>query len=262
MHMNINKHVRAFLDQMEPISLAEMDHVKLMRRRDTKYVFSIAKLPHVLNEVQHNYRVLSVDGHLAHPYSTMYYDTEGYDMYHNHHGKRLNRYKVRMREYVVSGLTFLEVKFKNNKGETVKKRINPVDTTTLSEMDSASFLAQNSPYTHTDIVPALQNSFNRITLVNKHFPERVTIDMDLAFEDVESHKVKHMPGLCIIEVKRDLSSGFTDMALALRKHRIKPMGFSKYCMGTAMTNTEVRNNLFKGTIRHVSKLNKEQHIHS
>ncbi len=257
MNTNISSQINSLIQEMEPISLGEMDHVKLMRRRDTKYVFSIQKLPQVLQSIQSQYRVLTVDGHRAHPYSTMYYDTPGYDMYHNHHGKRLNRYKIRMREYVVSGLTFLEIKFKNNKGETVKKRINPHDPVELGDIHSDSFLQQNSPYSSYEIEPALHNSFDRITLVNKHNPERVTIDTNLRFEVVDGEQTKQMKGICIVEVKRDLTSQMSDMVLALRKARIQPMGFSKYCMGTAMINSEVRRNLFKGSIRYVNKLNNQ-----
>ena len=38
---------------------------------------------------------------------------------------RVNRHKIRFREYVDSGLVFLEVKCKNNKGKTIKKRGRP-----------------------------------------------------------------------------------------------------------------------------------------
>ena len=39
----------------------------------------------------------------------------------DHHNRRVNRNKIRFREYVGSNLTFLEVKTKNNKGKTIKK---------------------------------------------------------------------------------------------------------------------------------------------
>ena len=44
-------------------------------------------------------------------------------MYLIHHDRHLVRDKVRVRTYVDSHLTFCEVKHKNNKGRTKKKRI-------------------------------------------------------------------------------------------------------------------------------------------
>ena len=44
-------------------------------------------------------------------------------MYLAHQNGRVIREKIRVRTYVSSGLTFLEVKNKNNKGRTDKKRI-------------------------------------------------------------------------------------------------------------------------------------------
>ena len=43
-------------------------------------------------------------------------------MFHNHHNGKLNRYKIRFRDYINTKNSFLEVKFKTNKGETIKSR--------------------------------------------------------------------------------------------------------------------------------------------
>ena len=62
------------------------------------------------------------DGKLIHDYKSLYYDTEDWKFYLDHHNGRVNRNKIRFREYVGSKLTFLEIKLKNNKGKTIKKR--------------------------------------------------------------------------------------------------------------------------------------------
>ena len=56
-------------------------------------------------------------------YRSLYYDTVDRQFFLDHHNERVNRYKVRFREYVNSGLSFLEVKCKNNKKKTIKNRI-------------------------------------------------------------------------------------------------------------------------------------------
>ena len=40
----------------------------------------------------------------------------------------------------------------------------------------------------------------------------------------------------------------------LRQVRIKPHGFSKYCIGSAMTNGSLKNNAFKFKMVTISKL--------
>ena len=106
-----------------PITLNEMDEVKLMSRTDTKFVFQLSKLPKLLLQLQPFYNVLTINSKVIHDYKSLYYDTEERKFYIDHHNSRVNRNKIRFREYVDSGLTFLEVKLKNNKGRTIKKRM-------------------------------------------------------------------------------------------------------------------------------------------
>ena len=44
-------------------------------------------------------------------------------MYLKHHNNKLNRYKIRFREYVDNDEKFLEVKYKTNTERTIKDRI-------------------------------------------------------------------------------------------------------------------------------------------
>jgi hypothetical protein len=100
-----------------------MDDVKLMSRTDTKFAFKANKMPLLLKKLLPFYRVLAIDGKLIHDYKSLYYDTDDRKFYLDHHNGRVNRNKIRFREYVGSKLTFLEIKLKNNKGKTIKKRM-------------------------------------------------------------------------------------------------------------------------------------------
>src|ERR1700749_1249511 len=104
-----------------------MDRVKLMNRTDTKFTFTSAQLEMVLSEVLENYFILEVDGKRISRYRTLYYDTFNYNLYTKHHNGELNGYKIRHRTYVESEIGFLEIKFKNNKGRTIKDRIRQND---------------------------------------------------------------------------------------------------------------------------------------
>ena len=100
-----------------------MDSVKLMNRIDTKFVFEIELLKKALQEIKEYYYILEIKGLRMSAYRSLYFDTDEFKFYYEHHNGKTNRNKVRYREYLESGLCFLEVKHKNNKGKTIKKRI-------------------------------------------------------------------------------------------------------------------------------------------
>jgi hypothetical protein len=62
-----------------------------------------------------------------------------------------------------------------------------------------------------------------------------------------------MGNLVIIELKRD-GLVFSPVLEMLRKLRIHPHGFSKYCMGAAMTNDQLLVNRFKPKLHDVDKI--------
>lgn len=256
MTMSILSKVESLLNEMPPIDLEAMNHVKLMRRRDTKYVIPTDRLPEILELIKEDYRVFTLEDQHLQPYETVYFDTPSLKMYFEHHNRRLNRYKVRMRKYVISGESYLEIKFKNNRGETIKKRVRAEMNVESLNDDNKGFLSAHSPFSFDEIKPSLWNSFKRITLVSKHRPERLTIDLGLEFsEDNANGDTEQFNQTCIIEVKRDLDAGASDIIDALNKTRIKATGFSKYCMGMVLTKKTIRHNLFKQRLRHLGLYN-------
>ena len=114
---------REVITQYQPISLQEMDDVKLLDRTDTKFAFHDKELPGILEKLRSDYFVLEVQGKRSTQYETLYFDTEDFDFYLRHHNQKLNRYKARFRKYVESNLVFFEVKFKSNRNRTIKDRI-------------------------------------------------------------------------------------------------------------------------------------------
>ena len=124
---NLSTSLLPFLSKMSPITLGEMDDIKLMNRIDTKYVCTQAVLEKVLDDARQYYLVLENCGSRIADYNTLYYDTETYRMYLDHHNQRLTRNKVRTRTYLSSDDTYLEIKRKTNRGRTKKKRI-PIRT--------------------------------------------------------------------------------------------------------------------------------------
>ena len=149
--------------QFEPISLKEMDNVKLMNRVDTKFICSIEQLPVILNDISDRYKILEINKQRIMHYRTKYYDTPDFKMFIAHQNGKLNRYKVREREYVISGLSFLEVKFKNNKRRTLKSRIVKSDNCPDFNIKEVDFLNYKSPFSVDDLEFKLYNNFQRNT---------------------------------------------------------------------------------------------------
>ena len=254
--------IERILATFDPISLSEMEGVKLMNRIDTKYAVPLSALPAILEAAQDGYYAQEINGTRIATYDTMYYDTDSLDMYIRHHDRQLVRQKIRVRQYVESDLTFLEIKRKNNKGRTKKKRISVPgfgitgDTFGDSKRERWSvedFIAAKSRYHWSELSPHLSTRFHRITLVNKAKTERLTIDMDLVWENIVSGESKTFPELVIIELKRDgnVPSRMTDIMLA---HRVHPFKISKYCIGTALTTPGLKRNRFKKKIRLIEKM--------
>ena len=233
------------------IKLNGMDQVKLMNRIDTKFWFHVDMLPEILEMVKDEYLVLEINDRLELAYSTVYYDTGNDCMYIAHHNGKLNRYKVRLRTYVESGMNFLEIKKKNNKGRTIKNRIRSSINPLLFENTEKDFVNLNCPYECDDLSPVLRNEFTRITLVNKNLNERCTIDLNLRFK-TENEDVL-LDKLVIIEIKSDGLPSASPLRKALQKVRVKKSGFSKYCVGRVLTNPLLKSNAFKPRIRKIEK---------
>jgi len=241
------------LDTFTPITLEQMSSVKLMNRTDTKFVTNIGKLLQLLEMAQTDYYVQDIDGGRNLQYDTTYFDTLDYDMYRQHQYGHTNRQKIRFRTYCVSGLQFMEVKTKNNHGRTKKKRIEVTDMN-LNDEEKQLFLEKHLRYGVNTLQPALNNHFSRITLVNKGKTERLTIDSGLRFNNLQSGQKLDMGEIVIIELKRD-GQVFSPVLEMLRQLRIQPHGFSKYCMGSALTGNDLLPvNRFKRKLIEVNKL--------
>lgn len=244
-----------------------MESVKLMNRIDTKFAVSLSLLPAILEAARESYYIQQIAGQRIATYDTMYYDTDTLDMYVRHHDRQLVRQKIRVRQYVDSHLTFLEIKRKNNKGRTSKKRIMvpgfelTADTPSVLKhkrkedepVTVASFIDAKSRYEWSEITPHLWTKFHRITLVNKAKTERLTIDLDLVWENVITGESRTFADLVIIELKRD-GNAYSLMNKIMQDLRVHPLKISKYCIGTALTTPDIKKNRFKAKIRKIVKL--------
>ncbi|MBD5341672.1 MAG: polyphosphate polymerase domain-containing protein [Bacteroides sp.] len=247
--------LQQILDDYRSVSLEQMGKVKLLNRVDTKFVTTVDGLVELLRMAAGSYFIQEIEGKKLMPYTTLYYDTERREMFMRHHSGFKTRQKIRVRRYESSGVGFLEVKRKNNKGRTDKKRIQIPEYT--PDLDNyREFLTAKSWYGNHHLTPALSNAFRRITLVNNAMTERLTIDLDLKFHNEVTGIDRDMGPLVVVEVKRD---GLTHSPILeiLKTLRIKQSGFSKYCIGMALTDCTLKQNRFKERLRYVERLIKK-----
>lgn len=229
------------LSRLTPVSLSEIDSVSLMNRIDTKYVASDELLPSLLAMLRDTYKVLEVEGLRRSPYESLYFDTERRDCYLDHHNGRASRLKFRQRRYMSSGITFFEVKRKNH-GRTDKKRV-PIPSIEQQLNDASRELLDRTKSKYTQLRPQIWTNFSRITLVGIDIAERVTIDTNLQFSD--DLREQPLEGVAIIEVKQERNLRGSPIRQCLRTLGVRPMRFSKYCIGSAMLDPKLKRNRFK-----------------
>ncbi len=240
------------LARFAPISLQEMDGVALLDRTDTKMLLSVDRLCDALRHLTDRYRILEIDGRRQHHYQTLYFDTPELDFYLQHHNGKRNRYKVRERAYVDSGLTFVEVKHKTRRDRTIKHRLPVRELTTEFGTHAAAFIQTHAPFGEEVLAPTLWNSFQRITLVSTRRVERVTLDVNLCLRRNSAWFA--LPGVAIAEVKQARFSYDSDFLREVRYLGVRPTSFSKYCTGISMLHPGVKHNAFKPRMLHLKRL--------
>jgi len=242
--------IKKIVNQFKKVSLADLDRVELMNRMDLKFCFHIDLMPAVFQALKNHYSALEIDGESVFSYYNIYYDTPDNQMYLWHHNGKLNRYKIRVRRYNQTGASYLEIKYKNNKGRTIKDRIKrPLFDASFSNTES-SFIQKFSPFASEELYPKMVNTFDRITLVNREFTERVTIDFAPGFKNPSGEIT--LDKLIIVEVKQDKSSENAHFVKILKSFKVEGQGFSKYCIGRSLLD-EVKKNNFKPQLLKIKK---------
>ena len=240
------------LNSFEPITLLEMDRVKLMNRVDTKFAFSVTEFLQLLPELKSHYRILEIEGTRTPFYESLYLDDSEFTFFRDHHNGRTNRFKVRFRKYVESNLVFLEIKHKY-KGRTDKRRIKVDEIPSELKEKHTDFIngvVSNQP----SLKPVMWNSFNRLTLVNKTENERLTLDFNLTFK-WDDHRIL-FDNLIIAELKQETVNRNSAFYELMKSKCIRPYRLSKYCIGSIeLFGGQLRYNRFKKKILKLKKIN-------
>lgn len=244
--------VNTLLSVFNPISLAEMDSVKLLDRTDTKFTFNSSRLPEIVHSLKDHYRVLEIENIRITDYETLYFDTPNFELYLRHHNEKLNRYKIRFRKYVNSNLHFFEIKYKNNKSRTIKSRVVRPEIEFNIIESAQKLLEAKTHFTSDALIPKLWVNYSRITFVHKNFEERLTIDLNLTFKNGDDEK--KFESLIIAELKRDKASSKSPFIDIMNAQRIRQNSISKYCLGVTQLFPTIKQNNFKPKILTLNKI--------
>lgn len=240
--------------QFEAISLDELNQTSsMLTRLDNKYLLREPVLKLALEQFAKHFHILEIDNSRVFTYESCYFDDENLRCYYDHHQGRRQRMKVRTRKYLESNLCFIEVKLKDSRGVTIKKR-QPHDIEHFGEIDSAALQYVNDEYRalygrhfSDHLLATLQMTYGRATLVAKQGGERITIDKQIQFEHI--NKTYSTPAdIFVIETKSTNGNGIAD-AILRKFHQHTSNKCSKYCIGMCITKQVKRYNNFMPTLR-------------
>lgn len=254
-----------FTSRFAPIGLQALNaKASMLERLDNKYVVRADTLRDAAPELARHFDVLDIEGLRSFRYDTCYFDDPDRRSYYDHHQGRRQRIKVRVRHYVDADLCFVEVKLKDRRGITVKKRMpyaiascRTLDSAALQHVDTACRQLYGRDY-GLALQPVLCMSYRRITLVAREGGERMTIDTDIRFEgmaaaDETAATHRTADAVFIVETKSAHGHGLADAIL--RQHHQHPTnGCSKYCVGMSLLGEVARFNRFRPALRKLGAL--------
>jgi hypothetical protein len=234
---------------MSPIPLSGFEKIDFLSvspqllftdRRDTKYIFHYLDWEDIMDALQENYYVVEHHGKVSQIYSTIYYDSSDLKYYIAHHNGHGNRVKMRTRTYE-DGISFFEVKQKTNRGITIKERYSDIKD-------------------HVDgLMPQIEVVYDRITFYDKTFKEKLTFDFNLKFRDQNAEI--GFSSIVIAESKK-IKSTYSLFIDTIKRRKIESSSVSKYCLGIASLNKDIKQNNFKSLIHNINKLKNKYDVPS
>lgn len=246
---------KKFTDQLSlltSVSLNELESVSLLNRMDSKYTLRGQDLLKILPCLIDNYNVLEINGVRVFSYENNYFDTPDLQFFRDHHNGYVNRIKVRSRRYVESDLCFFEIKKKEKIDRTNKHREELSCMISDIDINRKNVIQDYTRKNIGEVNLILKNNFSRVTLVNHHFTERVTIDMNLHF--IDNQKDIKFGKIAIIEVKQSKNSHSSPITNSLKQHHIRSQSISKYIYGVISLHPSVKKNNFMPILRTIHKL--------
>ncbi|GIV34328.1 MAG: VTC domain-containing protein [Chitinophagales bacterium] len=240
------------LDTFDLIRLDELEQLDFSSRYDFKFLLRENQLPHLLRCLSTDYLLLKIGQKYFFHYETLYFDTSDYLCYYRHHNGWAVRHKLRFRSYADSGTVVFEIKSKDNKGRGIKKRFSVQQESLFVPYHLQETINSTTGLHAKSLLPSLRIGLDRITLVHRHRPEKITFDLNLRMQ-LQTQAIS-FNRLVIAEVKQKKRSTHSDFFRLCRQTGIYPASISKYCLGIALLHPHVKYNRFKPLIRRLKKI--------
>src|SRR3712207_2059730 len=164
--------LQGHIDGFGAVSLREVEErAALQDRVDCKYIVTCDTVERLFSGLGDDFRALEIAGERLQRYDSVYFDTPELTSYKEHLQGRRKRFKCRTRLYGTS-VCFLDLKVKGRRGQTVKSRLplSPAQHGSLSRQGrpflKRGLLEEYGCAVPAGLVPTLQTSFERLTLVH------------------------------------------------------------------------------------------------
>ena len=248
---------------MSKHDLTQANSVDLMDRVDSKFIFLASELHEILNQCMESYSLLEIMNENLFEYKNTYFDSPKYHFYLTHHNKKLNRKKVRIRSYVSSEKHFLEIKQKTNKGRTIKVREEITEINRNAVSHNRQFLREEGVENCECLEPKQYCNYHRFSLMDNSSTERLTFDLGTnyncsgigSYDTPDNNRNFSLGNIVIAELKQSKLERQSTFYKVMREKGYRPNGFSKYCMGIALSRDVVlKSNRFK---RNMLKIQQE-----
>lgn len=234
------------------ISLAETDQAVTGRRLESKFLLTHDALKQIAASLN-SFNILTIEGDHIFSYQNQYYDFNNWECYYNHHRGKLPRFKLRHRHYINTGIAFYEVKMKNNRGISEKKRTEaPKEPEDLLHIQHVfeKLCGQSLP----DFNLSVCTHYDRCTLVSNNKQTRITLDTNLIFS--YNDQVIEKKNLVICELKSTDRKAQNMYNKQLIRLGARPTSFSKYLLGCAYLIPDIKTNRVKPLQHTVDQLTK------
>ncbi|MFL6091164.1 MAG: polyphosphate polymerase domain-containing protein [Aeromicrobium sp.] len=238
---------RLRLHRTRPVGLETLiEHADLMQRTDRKYIAPVETVRELVKAVRDTHQVLVINDRRYTTYRTMYFDTDEFTSARAHVQGRRQRWKVRSRLYVEDQLSRVEVKTKDNRGNTVKVMGNShPDYFGTLEGDDRDFVEHHlSEFPDTDVRdlgPTAEVRYTRATLSDLDAGTRVTLDWGLSMH-LATGDAWMDDRFVMVETKGPTSLGRADKILY--ELGVRPRGFSKYVSAASTLSPDIPANDF------------------
>ena len=245
----IDERLDAALHRLPTVDLARLEVIApLQTRRDRKYLVPLADAIRLVELLPDDTRVLAIGAARSFRYASVYLDTPELTSYLAAARGRPDRWKVRVRSYLDTGASVVEVKRRDRRGRTVKvRRAQPAALGPNLDDGGRAFVAGCAGIGEqaAGLRPVLRTGYRRSTML---LPEgdRLTIDVGLCTSTIEGPRVA-LGGVAIIETKSQGAPCAADHALWRLGHR--PVRVSKYCTSLAVLRPDLPSNRWTRALR-------------